>query len=346
MADFGLALREQDIGKGPVFAGTPLYMSPEQARGEGHRVDGRSDIFSLGVVFYELLVGRRPFKADSQHELLEQIKNFEPRPPRQCDDQIPKELDRICLKALSKRASERYSTAQDMAEDLLHWISNLDGDRTPAGSGWGRTTERIVPTTMGVAPSSTGKDAFLSYASPDKEAAFRLCKHLEERGINCWIAPRDATAGADYGESIIRAIEGSSTTVLMLSSHANASIHVRNEVERATSKRKRVIPVRLEEVPPSRSLELHLAMQWVDAWHSSPNEVASQLAAVLRSVLEQPTPSPIGTTPASDSQIIKIVPKGLRSFDAHDADFFLELLPGPRDRERTARQSAVLEVPH
>ncbi|MDZ4847795.1 MAG: serine/threonine-protein kinase [Pirellulaceae bacterium] len=105
VVDFGLALREQDIGKGARFAGTPAYMSPEQARGEGHRVDGRSDIFSLGVVIYEMLTGRRPFKADSQQELLEQISSFEPRPPRQYDDSIPKELDRICLKAMSKRAS-------------------------------------------------------------------------------------------------------------------------------------------------------------------------------------------------------------------------------------------------
>lgn len=127
LVDFGLALPESGIGKGSRFVGTPAYMSPEQARYEGHRVDGRSDIYSLGVVFYELLTGHRPFTADDQEELLECIRSVEVRPLRQLNSTVPKELERICMKALSKRASDRYSTAADLVEDLRHWQSAVSG---------------------------------------------------------------------------------------------------------------------------------------------------------------------------------------------------------------------------
>lgn len=194
VADFGLALKEENLGRGPTFAGTPNYMSPEQARSEGHRVDGRSDIFSLGVVLYELMTGRRPFRADSRSELLEQIIGLEARPPRQIDDHIPKELERICLKAMSKRAAERYTTAKDMADDLRAFLKQAAGVEKLAGR-----------------PAPVASDA----------------------------------SGA------------------------------------------------------------------------------------------QPTPTPATgrSTPGSNQETIRIVPKGLRSFDANDTDFFLELLPGPRDRE-------------
>ncbi len=122
IGDFGLALSGGESGRGRSFAGTPAYMSPEQARGEAHRVDRRCDVFSLGIILYELLAGRKPFWSECHEELLRQVLWEEPEPPRQLDPSIPQELERICMKAMAKRAADRYPTAGTMADDLRHFL--------------------------------------------------------------------------------------------------------------------------------------------------------------------------------------------------------------------------------
>jgi serine/threonine protein kinase len=122
VADFGLAVREEDYLKQNTIAGTPAYMSPEQIRGEGHRLDGRSDIFSLGVILYEMLTGERPFNGKSFEQTFHSVLSEEPRPLREISATVPPELERICLKALSKHASDRHSTAAQLAHELHYWL--------------------------------------------------------------------------------------------------------------------------------------------------------------------------------------------------------------------------------
>ena len=123
LSDFGLALDEARIPAEPGLMGTAAYMSPEQACGEGHLLDGRSDIFSLTVVLYELLGGENPFEQVDREKTLELVRHARVAPLRRKHLEIPEELDRICQRGLARRAADRYPTARDLAGDLRAWLA-------------------------------------------------------------------------------------------------------------------------------------------------------------------------------------------------------------------------------
>lgn len=123
VADFGLSRRMSDCTltvEGQIL-GTPAYMPPEQAQGDAHRADARSDVYSLGAVFYEILTGVTPFQGKGE-TMLRRILEEEPLAPRRLDGGIPRDLETICLKALRKEPSGRYQTAADLAKELQRFL--------------------------------------------------------------------------------------------------------------------------------------------------------------------------------------------------------------------------------
>jgi hypothetical protein len=149
-------------------------------------------------------------------------------------------------------------------------------------------------------------DVFISHSSKDKQAADATCAALEAAAIRCWIAPRDVRAGHEYAGEIIDAIDSCRVMVLIFSSNANASNQVRREIERAVSKGVTIVPMRIEDVLPSKSMEFYLdSIHWLDA-------LTPPLANHLQHLVEQVAAN-LRVDPAGDAERAGKLPTKLQT---------------------------------
>ena len=158
-------------------------------------------------------------------------------------------------------------------------------------------------------------DVFISHSSKDKTIADAACACLESRGIRCWVAPRDIVAGVDWGSSIIDGINGTKVMVLILSSHSNVSKQVLREIERAAHRGMPVLPLRVEDVTLSKSLEYFLSSShWLDAYKGPLKQHLENLAnntAILLEKREAVQEAAPGTAEGGPSGLTQIGWKGV-----------------------------------
>ncbi len=143
-------------------------------------------------------------------------------------------------------------------------------------------------------------DAFISYSSLDKAQADATCAALEASGIRCWIAPRDIVPGAEWGEAIILGINQCRLMILIFSANANESPQIRREVERAVSKGIPIIPLRIQDITPTHSLEYFIGtVHWLDALTPPLEAHLRRLTETVKTASPGSTPRPRGSAAAS-----------------------------------------------
>ena len=212
ITDFGLAKRldadSQQTHTGAIM-GTPSYMAPEQAWGQTHQIGPLTDLYALGAILYEMLVGRPPFQGATPLETLELARTQEPVPPTRLQPKIPVDLETICLKCLQKDPAKRYTDASALAEDLQRFLEGRPILARPVGAverlvRWCRRNPKIAALAATVAALLVKVTAVSSYAavrlaaSNKAESAARDAAETNERAA---IKARNLEAEARKKES-------------------------------------------------------------------------------------------------------------------------------------------------
>lgn len=152
-------------------------------------------------------------------------------------------------------------------------------------------------------------DVFVSHSAKDKAAADKVVAKLEAESVRCWVAPRDVVPGADWGGSIIEAIESSRVMVLIFSQNANSSSQIKREVERAVDKEVYTIPFRIDDIKPTRTLEYFISTsQWMDAFALPLEQHLDKLAGTVKAILARPSVESAETKKPADPIQTETIP--------------------------------------
>ena len=184
------------------------------------------------------------------------------------------------------------------------------------------------------------QDIFVSYSQADHDTALALVSYLEAQGIGCWVAPRDVAPAADWAAEILAAIAAARVMVLVFSASANSSPQVRREVERAVHREVAVLPVRIEDVLPSQSLEYFLSSQhWLDAFPPPMEPHFARLGTYLKRLLAGAALPAVAASasPLADSARHKVLPDAAT---LHRLESQLALYIGPFARHLVSRAAA------
>jgi serine/threonine-protein kinase len=208
ISDFGLA---KQLGTGPgqtqtgAILGTPSYMAPEQAGGRSRTLGPAADIYALGALLYEMLTGRPPFMGETALDTMQQVLNQEPVPPRQLQPKVPRDLETICLKCLSKEPARRYASALDLAEDLRRFRSGEPIQARPLGTlgrlaRWSYRHPAVALLTALLILALAGGLAGVSWKWHEAEQQKILARQAEERALAWARAEAEARGQAEQAQ--------------------------------------------------------------------------------------------------------------------------------------------------